>query len=215
MPHFLPDEQLKEPRVGIATGMAWTEDGGRLLQVETLKLKSQKGGLKDPTGNLKKIMKESVEAALSYVRSYCEKLNMGVDSDWFTKNEIHVHVPQGAIPKDGPSAGVTLATALLSLVTERPVNNNLAMTGEINLQGQVLPVGGIKEKTLAAFNRGLNRVLLPKQNEKDLSAIPENIRNKMDIVLVKHLNEVFEQALLPSSDNLDDTLPESAPAAVA
>ena len=215
VPHFLPEEQLREPRVGIATGMAWTESGGQLLQVETLKLKSQKGGLKDPTGNLKQIMKESVEAAFSYVRSYCEKMNTDLDSDWFTKNEIHVHVPQGAIPKDGPSAGVTLATALLSLVTERPVNNKIAMTGEINLQGQVLPVGGIKEKTLAAFNQGMDRVLIPKQNEKDLASIPENIRSKMNIVLVKHLDEVFEQALIPSSDNLNDTLPESTPAAVA
>lgn len=206
-PHFIPEEQFKEPLVGIATGMAWTEAGGRLLRVETLKLKSQKGGLR-LTGNLEKIMKESAEAAFSYVKKSCFE-NLNINSDWFVKNEIHVHVPSGATPKDGPSAGVTLATALISLITEIPVNNNLAMTGEVTLSGRVLPVGGIKEKVLAGFNQGVNVVLIPKQNEKDLSSIPENIRNKMEIILVKTLDEVFKHALMLNDASLTAPLPET------
>lgn len=212
VPRFLPEERLKEPKVGVATGLAWTEAGGQLLHVETLKLKSRKGGgtliLKtgdNLTGKVQETMFESAQLALKYVRSCCERLHIHLE--WFAQNEIHIHVPEGATPKDGPSAGVTLATALLSLVTKIPVNNNLAMTGEIELHGNVRAVGGIKDKVLAAFDRGVKTVLIPKENKKDLALIPENIRSQMKIILVKHLDEVFEHALV-FSDNMNNLISE-------
>ena len=206
-PHFLPEKQIKQPQVGRTTGMAWTEAGGEVLYVQAKKIKYQKEDLK-LTGKLGEVMKESADVAFSCVKVYCEKLN--IDSDWFTKNKIHVHLPAGATPKDGPSAGVTLATTILSLITKIPVNNSLAMTGEVDLFGKVRPVGGIKEKALAAFTHGVTTILIPKENEKDLSSIPKNIRNQMNIILVQDLEEVFKHAFV-FSDVLNDIISEGAP----
>ena len=144
-PHFLPEEHLKEARVGIATGLAWTEAGGQILYIEAINSKSNKAGL-TLTGRLSEVMKESAQAALSYVKAYVQNLNINVEDNWFDNNEIHIHLPEAAVKKDGPSAGVALASTLLSLITNIPLKNTLAMTGEITLSGRVLPVGGIKEK---------------------------------------------------------------------
>ena len=192
-PYFLPEEQIKEARVGLATGLAWTSAGGQILHVEAIRVKNSKGKL-ILTGKLGDVMKESAQAALSYVKSCSESLE--IDPKWFDENEIHIHLPSGAIPKDGPSAGVTIASVLLSLVTKIPVKNTLAMTGEITLSGRVLPVGGIKEKVLAAFNHGIKEVILPFSNKKDLQEIPEEIQKQMNLILAKDLNDVFKSALL-------------------
>ncbi len=191
-PYFHPEELLKESKVGVATGLAWTSVGGQILHVEAIKIKNKKGGLL-LTGKLGEVMKESAQAALSYVKSYTE---LNIAPEWFEKNEIHIHLPGGAIPKDGPSAGVTLASSLISLITNTPVKNNLAMTGEITLSGRVLPVGGIKEKVLAAFNQGITNIILPKQNKKDLKDIKKEIRENLNFILVSNLDEVFKTALL-------------------
>jgi ATP-dependent Lon protease len=140
-------------------------------------------------------MKESAQAALSFVRSMAKEL--AVDEDFFSRSDIHLHIPAGAVPKDGPSAGVTMATALASLLTGRPVRANVGMTGEITLRGQVLPIGGVKEKVLAAARAGLDTVILPKRNEPDLDDLPEEVRNKISFVLVESVDEVFEHALCP------------------
>ena len=208
-PRFLPETTLKKPQVGIALGLAWTEAGGEILYVQAKKIKYQKEDIK-LTGKLGEVMKESAEVAFSFVKSYCEKLN--VDPDWFTKNKIHVHLPAGGVPKDGPSAGVVLSLALLSCITGIPVDNNLAATGEADLSGKIRPVGGVKEKALAAFTHGLNTVLIPKENEKDLSSIPENIRKNLNIILVNDLEEVFSRSLvLPKSVSSGDILSEEEP----
>jgi ATP-dependent Lon protease len=150
------------------------------------------------TGHLGEIMKESAQAALSYVRSRSEQL--GIPEDFFAKHDIHIHVPAGAIPKDGPSAGITMATALASLATGRPVRPDLAMTGEITLTGRVLPVGGIKEKVLAAKEAGIHEIILPTQNRKDLTEIPEHIRNALTFHFVENMDEVLELALQPTPE---------------
>ncbi|MCS7186354.1 MAG: endopeptidase La [Armatimonadetes bacterium] len=186
----------RQPQVGVATGLAWTPFGGSVLFVETTKMPG-KGAL-IITGYLGEIMKESAQAALSYVRSRSEQL--GIPEDFFGKHDIHIHVPAGAIPKDGPSAGITMATALASLATGRPVRHDIAMTGEITLTGRVLPVGGIKEKVLAAKEAGINEVILPAQNEKDLVEIPEHIRNTLQFHFVENMDEVLGIALLPAPE---------------
>ena len=197
-PWFFPEEHLKEARVGIATGLAWTEAGGQILHIEALKIKGSKGGL-ILTGKLGEVMKESAQAALSYVKSYSQSLNFNLKEEWFDKNEIHVHLPGGAIPKDGPSAGAALASTLLSLITNIPLKNTVAMTGEITLSGRVLPVGGIKEKTLAAFNNGIKTVILPEKNKKDLDDVPKDVKQQMNFILVSSLDEVFKEVLLIES----------------
>ena len=193
-PSFHTKERLKSPKVGIVTGLAWTEAGGEILYVEAIKIKGKKGGL-TLTGKLGEVMKESAQAALSYVKSYTQKLNLKIEEEWFEKNEVHIHLPGGAIPKDGPSAGVALASVLLSLVTNIPLKNTVAMTGEITLSGRVLPVGGIKEKALAAFNHGVKCLILPEKNKKDLEELPKEIRSLMSFVPVSNLNEVFKEVL--------------------
>jgi ATP-dependent Lon protease len=176
---------------GVATGLSVTAVGGDILFIEATKMPGQKG--LTITGQLGDVMKESAQAALSYVRSQADRL--GFDRDFFNTNDIHIHVPAGAVPKDGPSAGVTIATALTSLLTGRPVRADVGMTGEITLRGQVLPVGGIKEKALAAHRAGLRTVIIPKRNEKDLEDLPADVRDDMKFVLVERVDEVLETAL--------------------
>lgn len=189
-PRFLKEERLKENQIGIVTGLAWTQAGGEVLYVEALKMKG-KGGM-ILTGQLGDVMKESARAAMSYARAHYEEL--GIEEDFFDNNEIHVHLPAGAIPKDGPSAGVTMASALTSLATGIPVRRDIAMTGEITLSGRVLPVGGIKEKCLAAMTHGVTTVIVPMANQKDVSEIPEEFKKKMNFMFVENLDEVFALA---------------------
>ncbi|NLS76072.1 MAG: endopeptidase La, partial [Chloroflexi bacterium] len=176
---------------GVATGLSWTPTGGDIIFIEATKMKGNKGLLL--TGQLGDVMKESAQAALSYVRS--KAAAHGLSESFFDTADLHVHVPAGAIPKDGPSAGVTLATAILSLLTGRSVRANVAMTGEITLRGQVLPIGGLKEKILAARRAGLDTVILPKRNEPDLDDLPADVRQEMHFVLVETLDQVFAAAL--------------------
>ncbi|RME16761.1 MAG: endopeptidase La [Bdellovibrio sp.] len=190
-PKFLKDEKYKENQIGIVTGLAWTQAGGEILYVEALKMKG-KGGLR-LTGQLGDVMKESAQAALSYARAHHDEL--GIPEDWFEKYEIHVHLPAGAIPKDGPSAGVTITTALISLLTETPVRMDVAMTGEVTLAGRVLPVGGIKEKALAALSQGVKNIILPLANKKDVAEIPEQFKKEMKFMFVENIDEVLALAL--------------------
>ncbi|MFQ5628719.1 MAG: endopeptidase La, partial [bacterium] len=179
-------------RTGVSTGLAWTPTGGDILFIEATKMDG-KGGL-TLTGQLGDVMKESAQAAMSYVRSKAEHL--GVDKEIFSKSDIHIHVPAGAIPKDGPSAGVAMFTAIVSLLTGRLVANDIAMTGEITLRGLVLPVGGIKEKVLAAKRAGINKVILPEKNTNDMEDVPEHIRKSMNFHFVKEMDDLIQFALL-------------------
>ena len=192
-PKFLPEEELEVNEIGVATGLAWTSVGGEILHVETTNMKG-KGNL-TLTGHLGDVMKESAQAALSYARSKSKEFNL--DPDFYEKLDVHVHVPAGAIPKDGPSAGVTMATSLISSLTRIPIRKDIAMTGEITLRGRVLPVGGIKEKTLAALRAKIKTVILPYQNQKDLEEIPPYIRRKVNYVFVKGMDEILKMALVP------------------
>ncbi|MFU8818569.1 MAG: endopeptidase La [Desulfurivibrio sp.] len=188
---FFSESQARTWGPGLATGLAWTPVGGALLFIETAKMKG-KGGL-NLTGKLGEVMKESASAALTYIRSHAKAL--GIDEKVFAQSDIHVHVPEGAIPKDGPSAGVAMVVSLVSLLTGKPVSRNLAMTGEITLRGDVLPVGGIKEKVLAAVRAGIHEVILPKINEKDLADLPASARDTLTVHLVHDINEALKVAL--------------------
>ncbi len=190
-PRYLPEEEMKEDEVGVATGLAWTETGGDIIYVEATTMKG-KGSL-TLTGQLGDVMKESAQAALSYVRSRAKEL--GIKEDTFGKVDIHIHVPAGAIPKDGPSAGITMATAIASALTGRPVDKKVAMTGEVTLRGRVLPIGGLKEKVLAAKRMGIHRVIIPKRNEKDLEDIPKYVKKDMEFIFVEKMDEVLKIAL--------------------
>jgi ATP-dependent Lon protease len=190
--YHLPSGKLRSPEPGVATGLAWTETGGELLTIEAT-LMSGRGRL-TLTGQLGDVMQESAQAALSYIRSRAEAL--GIDPGFHRKYDIHVHVPEGAIPKDGPSAGIALAAALASLLSKVPIDNRVAMTGEVTLRGNVLPVGGVKEKALAAYRFGLKTIILPRENEKDLSEIPEDISKEITFVLVESMDEVLEKAFV-------------------
>ncbi len=176
---------------GVATGLAWTPTGGDILFIESTKMRG-KGGL-SLTGQLGDVMKESAQAALSYIRSKASDFD--IPEDFFEKNDLHVHVPQGAIPKDGPSAGVTMLVSLVSLITDKPVRNDVAMTGEITLRGLVLPVGGIKQKVLAAKRAGIRNIILPKLNEKDLEEVPESIKENMDFMFIEKMDEAIKISL--------------------
>ena len=191
-PKVFQDELLKRDQVGVATGLAWTPVGGDILFVEATAMKG-KGAL-TLTGQLGDVMKESAQAALSYARSHAREF--GINEDFFAKHDIHIHVPEGSIPKDGPSAGVTLATAMLSLLTGKAVHRKIAMTGEITLRGEVLPVGGIKEKVLAARRAKIDTVVLPSLNKRDLEDVNETIRKEMKFVFVDDVKSVFKAALL-------------------
>jgi ATP-dependent Lon protease len=191
-PKVFQEELLKRDQVGVATGLAWTPVGGDVLFVEATAMRGR-GGL-TLTGQLGDVMKESAQAALSYARSHAR--DFGIADDFFSKHDIHVHVPEGAIPKDGPSAGVTMATAILSLLTGKAVHRKIAMTGEITLRGEVLPVGGIKEKVLAARRAKIDTVILPSLNKRDLEDVNEMIRNEMRFIFVDDVESVFKAALL-------------------
>ncbi len=198
--------------IGLVTGLAWTQVGGELLNIETV-IMPGKGEL-TITGKLGDVMKESAQAALSYVRSRSEVLNL--ESDFYKNLDIHIHVPEGAIPKDGPSAGVSMCASLVSALTKTPVYKNLAMTGEITLRGRVLPVGGIRDKILAAHRSGIHRVIIPKECEKDLADIPASITKKIDIILSEHMDEILAQALkadLPQLDEQNPLFEQGAPPA--
>src|SRR5207237_381421 len=185
-------ERTEEP--GVAVGLAWTPNGGDILFIESTRMAGKKN--LTLTGHLGEVMKESAQAALSYVRSRATRL--GIAPDFFENTDIHIHVPHGAIPKDGPSAGVTIVTSLASLLTGRHVRPNVAMTGEITLRGKVEPVGGIKEKVLAAKRAGIETVILPRRNEKDLEDVPEPVRRAMRFVFVDTVEEVLEHAPAPA-----------------
>ena len=188
---FLFDLVNKENQVGVVNGLAWTAVGGTTLTIEATVMKG-KGNL-TLTGSLGNVMKESATAAVSYIAANAEKF--GIKEDFRQKNDIHIHVPEGAVPKDGPSAGVTMTTALVSALTKRPVRRDVAMTGEITLQGRVLPIGGLKEKLLAAQRMGVKTVIIPKENIRDLNEIEDNVKNLLEIIPVSDAEKVIEIAL--------------------
>jgi ATP-dependent Lon protease len=199
-----------EDQIGVVTGLAWTSVGGDLLQIEALRLPG-KGRMKT-TGKLGDVMKESIDAASSYVRSIAPKI--GVKPPKFDKMDIHVHVPDGATPKDGPSAGLAMVTSIVSVLTQIPVRRDIAMTGEVSLRGNAMPIGGLKEKLLAALRGGIKTVIIPQENEKDLSEIPDNVKNGMKIIPVKHVSEVLKLALVrqPEAIEWDEAAEEAAAA---
>ena len=188
---YLPEEEMEKDEVGVSTGLAWTEAGGDIIYVEATTMKG-KGHL-TLTGQLGDVMKESAQAALSYVRSRSKKL--GIKDDIFSKTDLHIHVPAGATPKDGPSAGITMATSIASALTGRPVNKNIAMTGEVTLRGRVLPIGGLKEKTLAAKRMGIKKIIIPMRNKKDLEDIPKYIKKDMEFAFAETMDDVLKVAL--------------------
>ncbi len=195
-PKFISETEREQNEIGVATGLAWTSAGGEILHVEA-SLAKGRGNL-TLTGQLGDVMKESAQAAVSYARSHAKKL--GIEEDFYQKLDIHIHVPAGAIPKDGPSAGITMGTALISTLTKRPVSLNVAMTGEITLRGRVLPVAGLKEKCLAAYRAGISTIIVPDRNEKDLDEIPKALRRKLRFVLAKTMSNVLDAALLPKRE---------------
>ena len=188
---FMAEAKARRIIPGIAMGLAWTPVGGDLLFIEATAMPGKKG--LTLTGQLGDVMKESASAAMSWIRSHTKLLD--IDDDFFDNHDIHIHVPAGAIPKDGPSAGVTMLTALVSLISEKRIHKDLAMTGEITLRGQVLPVGGIKEKVLAAHRAGIKTIILPKWNEKDLVDIPKKVQREVEFLFVDQMQDVLKLAL--------------------
>jgi ATP-dependent Lon protease len=184
--------KTQENEIGVATGLAWTEIGGETLSIEVSIMKGK--GKLTLTGKLGEVMQESAQAALSFIRANAKKL--GIKEDFYKDKEIHIHVPEGAVPKDGPSAGIAMATAMISALTNKPVRKNVAMTGEITLRGHILPIGGLKEKTLAAYREGIKTVIIPLDNNKDMEEIPKDIKNKLEFVLASNMKEVIAKALV-------------------
>jgi ATP-dependent Lon protease len=204
-------EAESEDMVGVVTGLAWTEVGGEILTIESVLLPG-KGNVKQ-TGKLGDVMQESVSAAMSYVRS--RSVRFGIKPTLFDKRDIHVHVPEGATPKDGPSAGIAMATSLVSILTGIPVRRDVAMTGEITLRGRVLPIGGLKEKLLAALRAGITTVFIPKENEKDLAEIPDNVKKNLKLIAVSHVDEVIAKALTREPEAIEWVEPPEAVATAA
>jgi ATP-dependent Lon protease len=196
-----------DDQVGVVTGLAWTEVGGELLTVEGVMMPGK--GKMTVTGNLRDVMKESISAAASYVRS--RAIDFGIEPPLFDKRDIHVHLPEGATPKDGPSAGAAMATAIVSVLTGIPVRADIAMTGEITLRGRILPIGGLKEKLLAALRGGIKKVLIPEDNAKDLADIPDNVKNGMEIVPVSRIGEVLQHALVRMPEPIEWVEPVTPP----
>jgi ATP-dependent Lon protease len=212
VPKFRYGEAEDEDQVGVVTGLAWTEVGGELLTIEGVMMPGK--GKMTVTGNLKDVMKESISAAASYVRS--RAIDFGIEPPLFERRDIHVHVPEGATPKDGPSAGTAMVTAIVSVLTGIPVRRDIAMTGEITLRGRILPIGGLKEKLLAALRGGLKKVLIPEENAKDLVDIPASVKNQLEIVPVSRMGEVLQHALVRQPEPIkweEDTSAVVAPAA--
>ncbi|WP_395175585.1 endopeptidase La [Roseibium alexandrii] len=208
VPRYRYGEAELEDQVGVVTGLAWTEVGGELLTIEGLMMPGK--GKMTVTGNLKDVMKESISAAASYVRS--RSIDFGIEPPLFEKKDIHVHVPEGATPKDGPSAGIAMATAVISTMTGIPVRRDVAMTGEITLRGRVLPIGGLKEKLLAALRGGIKLVMIPEDNAKDLADIPDSVKNSLEIIPVSGMDEVLKHALTrqPEAIEWDESAAENA-----
>jgi ATP-dependent Lon protease len=200
-------ETEAEDMVGVVTGLAWTEVGGEILTIESVLLPG-KGNVKS-TGKLGDVMQESVSAALSYVRS--RSTRFGIKPTLFEKRDIHVHVPEGATPKDGPSAGVAMAISIVSVLTGIPIRRDIAMTGEITLRGRVLPIGGLKEKLLAALRAGIKTVFIPKDNEKDLAEIPDNVKNNLTLIPVSDVDEVIAKALVRAPEAIEWEEPPEIP----
>lgn len=190
-PKYLPEEEMKKDVVGVATGLAWTEAGGDVIFIESTMMKG-KGGL-TLTGQLGDVMKESAHAALSYIKSRAKELN--ISEDLFSKTDLHIHVPAGAIPKDGPSAGITMATTIASMLTGKPVKRDVAMTGEVTLRGRVLPIGGLKEKSLAAKRMGIKTIVIPHRNKKDLDELPKYVKEGIHFVLAETMDDVLKTAI--------------------
>jgi len=209
IPRYAFEEAEKEPEVGVVTGLAWTSTGGDIMLIEALRMPGQ--GRMTVTGQLGDVMRESVDAAYSYVRSRASAL--GIDESVFRESDLHIHLPAGAIPKDGPSAGITLTLAIASALSGRPVRRDIAMIGEVTLRGKVLEIGGVKEKVLAAYRSGLREIIMPKSNEKDLRDVPDEVRKNMSFVFVDRMDEVLRFALLePVSEELaDEVQPETSP----
>src|SRR5699024_8264267 len=200
IPRYRYDKLDEDNQVGVANGLAWTAVGGETLSIEANIMKGT--GKIQLTGKLGDVMKESAMAGISYIRANTESLN--IKDDFYKDMDIHIHVPEGAIPKDGPSAGITLATAVVSALSNIPTNKNIAMTGEITLRGYVLPVGGIKEKVLAANRLGIKKVLLPYGNKKDLEDIPSKVKRQIEFVLVDNLAQVLDHVLLKEDEENED-----------
>jgi len=192
---FRYDKANEKDEIGVATGLAWTPVGGDTLSIEVTLMNGN--GKLELTGQLGDVMKESARAAMSFIRSRADQLD--IDKEFHNNCDIHIHVPEGAIPKDGPSAGITLATAMISALTGIPVKKNVAMTGEITLRGRVLPIGGLKEKVLAAHRAGINTIIVPVENKKDIDDIPENVREKIKFVLASDMDTVISTALVKHS----------------
>jgi ATP-dependent Lon protease len=204
VPKFRYGEAERDDQIGVVTGLAWTEAGGELLTVEGVMMPGK--GKVSVTGNLRDVMKESIQAANAYVRS--RSVDFGIQPPLFERRDIHVHVPEGATPKDGPSAGVAMVTAIVSIMTGIPVRKDVAMTGEITLRGRVLPIGGLKEKLLAALRGGINSVVIPEENAKDLAEIPDSVKNQLSIVPVSRMEQVLEIALLRKPEAIQWDEPE-------
>ena len=196
-PQFRYEMAAQKDEVGIARGLAWTVVGGDTISIEVTPMKGT--GKLELTGRLGEVMKESARAGISYIRSRVDVF--GIDPDFHSKQDLHIHIPEGGTPKDGPSAGITMATAVISALADIPVRKDVAMTGEITLRGRVLAIGGVKEKVLAARRAGIKKVLIPKENEKDVDEIPENVRKKMEFVFVEHMDQVLEHALMRGEKN--------------
>jgi ATP-dependent Lon protease len=202
-PKHLHTEMQEEDAIGIATGLVWTSGGGDIQSIEVT-LADGRGSLM-LTGRLGEVMKESGQAAMAYIRSHAKQL--GIDPSFYERRDIHVHAPEGAQQKEGPSAGITIATAIISALTRRPIRRQVAMTGEITIHGRVLAIGGFKEKVLSAHRAGIETVLLPKQNEKDLEEIPNDVQRQLKFIFVSHIEQVLEVALHPAAP--EESKPDS------